>query len=80
MKSISVSDFENVLKKAVDALKKDTDKITLERLEYELTAAYLHVDVGNMHPMLFEVNIVRRYTFVMDMISKELFEYETTSI
>lgn len=80
MKSISVSDFENVLKKTVDALKKDTDKITLERLEYELTAAYLHVDVDNMHPMLFESNIVRRYTFVMNMISKELFDYETSSI
>lgn len=70
MKPISVSDFENVLKKTVDALKKDTDKNTLERLAYELTDAYLHVDVGDMHPMLFEVNIVRRFIFVHEMIFK----------
>lgn len=81
MNKISVSDFENILKKVVDVLRNDTlkndaDKIVLERLSYELTHSYFNVDVGDMHPMLFEVNIVRRYTFVMNMIAKEIFKYE----
>jgi len=70
MNMISVFDFEKVLKKTVDSLKEDTDEITLERLEYELTGAYFSVDAGDMHPMLFECNVIRRYDFVMKMIVK----------
>lgn len=70
MGPISQEQFKEYLKKAMDDLKVATTRIQCNRIECELTEAYLRVD-GDSSDMMFRVNIVSRYEFVMGLIGKK---------
>lgn len=70
LNSISQEKFKDHLKKAMDDLKVATTRIQCNRIECELTEAYLNVE-GDNTDIMFRVNIVARYEFVMGMIAKK---------
>ena len=70
LNSISQEKFKDHLKKAMDDLKVATTRIQCDRIECELTEAYLMVE-GDNTDMMFRVNIVARYEFVMGLIFKK---------
>lgn len=69
---ITIQKFEEILKKTLDTLQTTSDYKKLDRLEYELTDAYLTVD-NDMNPILFEFKVTSKYQFVMKMIFNKKF-------
>ena len=69
---ITIQKFEEILKKTLDTLQTTSDYKTLDRLEYELTDAYVTVD-NDMNPILFELKVTSKYQFVMKMIFNKKF-------
>lgn len=70
LNSISQEKFNESLKKALDDLKIAANKTQCNRIECELTDAYLSVK-GDVSDVMFRVNVVSRYEFVMGMIFKK---------
>ena len=69
---ITIQKFEEILKKTLDTLQTTSDYNKLDKLEYELTDAYVTVD-NDMNPILFELKVTSKYQFVMKMIFNKKF-------
>jgi len=69
---ITIQKFEEILNKTLDTLQTTSDYNKLDKLEYELTDAYVTVD-NDMNPILFELKVTSKYQFVMKMIFNKKF-------
>ncbi len=67
---MNLEDFNKVMKKVLDNYKTTNDRTYLKRLQSELIEAYLQIDEECAKDPLFNINVVSRFKYVLNLVEK----------